>query len=209
MEFFFFVDNVALLDENTQAISQFPEGRRGNVSDDPDELFSAPAAVEVEGAGVVSKGVGDEFENLVPHIVSMGVVDGFEMVDVYEEDSKGNFVSTVLLESAFQFPFNTGPIGELGEFVKEGHFFQFLEPQLIADLFADIREKLYASHHVTAGIGQGRYPDGYGNRLTIFVVHVEFQFVHGTMAKCFGKWAQTLTKPVSFTIVVGEDVVVA
>lgn len=106
--------------ERAQLFPDCGELLRVRLRQDDQKLLPAPAAEDVVGADTVSDPVRDFAQNGVADIVSVGVVDRFEMVDIEHDDRKRGSGAGGQIVNVFQKFLAMTSVEDPGQFVGLG-----------------------------------------------------------------------------------------
>ena len=136
------------------------------------KFFPAPAAHQVEGAAIFGQGGGHHFENLVPCLMAVGIVDQLEMVNVRKNQAEGPAVALELIEPGLQKNFQIRAVGDAGEGIEVGQTFQFLDPMERGDLFGVVAENLYCAQDAAVMVPERRHPHGNRQAVSVLVMQI-------------------------------------
>ncbi len=101
-------------DQNAAAIGEGFQPDGGDIVDDHEKLFAAPASEGVSGAQMVGDGFADGAQGVVAGIVAEVIVHQFEVIDVKHQDSDGAAEELDLLNRLFDLQLRITAIGHSG-----------------------------------------------------------------------------------------------
>ena len=93
---------------------------RGDVIGDDDELISAEPGESIRSANGVAQVDGDALEELIADIVSQGVIDALEAVEIEHQEGRAGAVLSRLLDSCGKGVLEVAAIGETCKVIVEG-----------------------------------------------------------------------------------------
>eukprot|EP00828_Plagiopyla_frontata_P017835 TRINITY_DN23001_c0_g1_i1.p2 TRINITY_DN23001_c0_g1~~TRINITY_DN23001_c0_g1_i1.p2 ORF type:complete len:160 (+),score=18.51 TRINITY_DN23001_c0_g1_i1:324-803(+) len=113
-----------LLHQHAKTFGQGLQPLDGRVVDQNNEFLPSPAAGDVERPERCGQGFGDYGQNTISHMMAPGVVDVFEVVDVYEQDAERHAAFPHALVQALQGDVGIPSVAYAGKRVGQRFFAQ-------------------------------------------------------------------------------------